>query len=204
MCSTPNSEKPSQRSATAVQPLSAAMWSMWSSATSADIVSSLIIRAATGIAQNVRRCRAPNGWRKGKANSAGAVLPRRVYTASTGRQAGTSECTRDLHNPISRGIGDAADYRRRSRQAEFKTARFSEVISPSALAKRSSREPSISVSGVRNSWLTLEKNRVFALSISFRQGFPAATCDVQAHRAYGRRPTAISSTKPSTDPSITD
>src|ERR1019366_4581788 len=60
MCSVLNREKLSRRFATAARPPLAAMWSMWSSATSAGIGSSRITRAATGIVQNAKPRRVPN------------------------------------------------------------------------------------------------------------------------------------------------
>ncbi len=68
MSSTPNSGRPSQRSATAARLLSAAMWSMWSSAIRADIWSTRTTPAATGTARSVGRWPAQSGWRQERRN----------------------------------------------------------------------------------------------------------------------------------------
>ena len=96
------SEKLSKRSATAARLRSAAMWSMWSSAIRADIGSSPITRAATGIA---RKCQAM-ARAKWLAEREAELLPvpyfHVVFTLPRqDRQAGAAERARDLSTSCS-------------------------------------------------------------------------------------------------------
>src|SRR5580658_7672191 len=83
---------------------------------------------------------------KGGGTPTGSVFPRRVYAAGQDRPAGAAERGRNLSNPFPRGVGNAAQHRRRS-PAPRRTHRLSggsahlgtESSPPSSSSLRGSR-----------------------------------------------------------------